>query len=131
MKTNLVVVVCGLAACALFSSVSIAQDVQEVTVQATRILNKKTVGHTSSGIQIIDVSVAYGVSAADLDLASHVGALALEKRVRDAAMRACKEITRQYPDATPADAECAKAAEDKAMVRVRELEAAAAKKSGT
>jgi len=63
-----------------------------------------------------------------LDLASHVGALELEKRVHDAAMAACKEIGKQYPNATPSEDACAKAAADKAMVRAHELEAAAAGK---
>ena len=49
----------------------------------------------------------------------------LEKRVNDAAQTACKELGRQYPIATPSDAECAKTAAEKAMVKVHELVAAA------
>ena len=71
------------------------------------------------------MSLAYGVSTAGLDLSSKAGALQLEKRVNDAARAACKELGRRYPDATPSDALCAKSASEKAMVRVRELEAAA------
>jgi len=44
-------------------------------------------------------------------------------------MAACKEISRQYPDSTPSDDICAKAAADKAMVKVHELVAAAGKAS--
>jgi UrcA family protein len=109
------------------SSFALAQNANEVTVQGTRVLNTKNVGRTSSGIPIVDVSLSYGVSLAGLDLASHAGATELEKRVHDAAMAACKEIGRQYPDATPSTAECAKVAADKAMVQVHELEAAAGK----
>jgi UrcA family protein len=106
---------------------AVAQNLQEVTVQGTRVVNTKTVGRTASGVPIVDVSLSYGVSTAGLDLASHVGAVELEKRVHDAAVAACHEIGKQYPDATPSEEDCAKAATGKAMVRVHELEAAAAK----
>jgi len=91
-------------------------------------MSTKSAGRTSTGVPILDVSLSYGVSTAGLDLASHVGALELEKRVHDAAMAACKEIGKQYPNATPSEDACAKAAADKAMVRAHELEAAAAGK---
>ena len=51
----------------------------------------------------------------------------LEKRVREAADAACKEISRSHPDAQPNDAECARKATDGAMVQVREAIAAARK----
>lgn len=124
LKTAIAAVVC-----ASISGIGVAQSLDEVTVQGTRILSTKTAGRTASGVPIIDVSLSYGVSTAGLDLASHSGAMELEKRVRDAAMGACKEIGKQYPDATPSDADCAKAATDKAMVKVHALETAAAKKS--
>jgi len=54
--------------------------------------------------------------------------LELQKRVTDAALAACKEIGRQYPDSTPSEADCAKAATDKAIAKVNELAAAAASK---
>ena len=120
----------GLFAAALVGSMAVAQQTEEVTVQASRTVEKH-VGHTSTGIPIVDVSLAYGVSYAGLDLASHAGVMELEKRVNDAAQQACKELARQYPfHATPNDAECAKTTADKAMVKVHELAAAAAKGSG-
>lgn len=114
-------------ACALVSSSAVAQDVGEITVQATRLA--KTTFRISGGIPVVDASLSYGVSYADLDLASHAGAMELEKRVHNAAMAACKEIAKQVPDATPSVEDCAKDAEGKAMVKVRELEAAAGKKA--
>ncbi len=119
----------GLLAATAFGTVVIADDMGEVTVQASRVV-AKTVGKTSSGIPIVDISLSYGVSAKDLDLASHSGAMELQKRVADAAQAACKELSRQYPDSTPSDAECVKTATAKAMVRVNEMLAAAAKKPG-
>ena len=128
MKINLKVLT--VAAVAFMSSIAVAQNLQEITVQATRILNTKTVGRNpTTGAPILDVSVSYGIKYDDLDLASHYGPIQLEKRVRDAAMAACKEISRQYPDSTPSDNICAKEAADKAMVNVHELVAAASKAS--
>jgi UrcA family protein len=117
----------GLLTVSSLSTAVLAQDTGDVIVQASRV-NKHTVGTTSSGIPIVDLSLSYGVSAKDLDLASHAGAMELQKRVADAAMAACKELGRQYPDSLPSTDDCAKTATAKAMVRVNELLAAAAKK---
>ncbi|MFI4889829.1 MAG: UrcA family protein [Steroidobacterales bacterium] len=117
------------AASALISPIVFAQNMQDVTVVGTRALTTNEVGQTSTGVTIIKISLTYGVGASDLDLASSAGAAELGKRIDNAAMAACKEITRQYPKATPSDEECAKAAAKKAMVKAYELEAAAAKKS--
>jgi UrcA family protein len=117
----------GLLAVTSMSTVVVAEDTGDVIVQASRV-NKQTAGRTASGIPIVDISLSYGVSAKDLDLASHAGAMELQKRVTEAAHAACKELGRQYPDSLPNDADCAKSATAKAMVRVNELLAAAAKK---
>jgi hypothetical protein len=53
-----------------------------------------------------------------------------EKRVNDMAEVACKDLVQRYPTGTPSEAECTKAAADKAMVKVNELAAAASKASG-
>ncbi len=126
MKFNLKGPLILAIASACLCSMAAAQNLQEVTVQGTRILSTKTVDHNAStGSPILDVSVSYGVRVADLDLASHYGPMQLEKRVRDAATAACKEIGQKYPDATPSEELCAKAAADKAMVTVHELVAVA------
>ena len=119
------------AAAALIAGVALGQGVPEVKVQATRVISAsmsaRTVGRTASGVPVQDVTLSYGVSAQGLDLSTHTGAVAFEQRVKDAAEQACREIGRQYPDATPGDAECARAAADQAMGRVHELIAAAEK----
>jgi len=124
-------VVAASAAAALIAGAALAQGVPEVKVQATRVISSaitaKTVGRTSSGVPIKDITLSYGVTAEGLDLSTNTGALAFEQRVRDAAEQACKDISQQYPDATPSDAACAKAAADQAMVRVHELVSAAEK----
>lgn len=120
----------GLLAVASVSTMVIAQDMGEVTVQASRVVTKNE-GKTASGIPIVDVSLTYGVSTKGLDLASHAGAMEMQQRVTDAAKAACKELAHQYPDSTtPGDTDCAKAATAKAMVQVNALLAAAAKKPG-
>jgi UrcA family protein len=126
MSKRLIKVAVGMLAAVSVTGIVIAQDTGEVTVQASRVV-KKTIGTTSSGIPIQDVSLSYGVSTTGLDLSSSNGAAALKKRVADAAAAACKELGRQYPSSTPEDADCAKKATDKAMVKVDELIAASQK----
>lgn len=127
MTRTIVKVSFGLFAAALAGNILLAQQMPEVTVQASRIVAKQA-GRTNSGIPIVDASLSYGVSYAGLDLNTNTGVMELEKRVKDAAMKACSELSRQYPIADQTDAECAKAATDKAMVKVHELAAAAASK---
>lgn len=127
MNTILGRVVVGIATAMLASSVVIAQDVPEVTVQAKRLLTTKVTERMEGGIPFQDITVAYGVRTSDLDLATHSGAMVLEQRVKDAAKLACKEISRQYPDATPGESECAKTAAEKAMPQVKQLVASAEK----
>jgi UrcA family protein len=114
----------GLFAATLASSVVVAQQTEEVSVQASRILAKQA-GRDPAGIPIMNVSLSYGVSYAGLDLVSSAGVVELEKRVNYAALKACEEINRQYPTGAPSIEKCAKAAVEKAMVKVDELVAAA------
>lgn len=127
MSRKLIKVAVGLLAGISVNAV-IAQDMGEVSVQASRAV-KKVIGTTSSGIPIEDISLSYGVSTNGLDLASSAGAAEMQKRVAEAAKAACKELGRQYPNSTTSDADCIKGAIDKATPKVNEL-IAAAKKSG-
>jgi UrcA family protein len=128
MKTIFVKAAIGAVASVLVGRIAIAQNVEEVAVQAKRGLTTKVVGRTASGLPLVDISLSHDASAAGLDLTSNAGAAELERRVNDAARAACKEIGRQYPDATPSNAECAKAAAGEAMVKARKLVAAAQSK---
>ncbi len=105
----------------------LAEDVQEVQVQASRVVSKQDAGRTSSGVPIVDLSLSYGVNLSDLNLATHSGAQEAQRRVTAAAEAACKEIGRQYPHSTPNDRECAKEAADEAMPKVNQLVATAEK----
>ena len=126
MSKRLITVAVALLAGVSVNAVVIAQEMGEVTVQASRVV-KKVIGRTSSGVPIEDISLSYGVSTTGLDLSSSAGAAELKKRVTEAANAACKELGRQYPEATTTDAECVKNATDKAMVKVNDLVAAAKK----
>jgi UrcA family protein len=128
MKTKLIGVTVAAIASALMSSMVIAQNLEEITVQGTRVLDVKDAGRSNTGIPLRDVSLSYGVNIADLDLATQYGPLALEKRVKDAAKAACEELGQKYPLSTPDNEVCAKAAADKAMVKARALVATAREK---
>jgi UrcA family protein len=117
----------GVAAALLTSGTALAQDAQEINVQATRAMNTKLVGYSSTGVPIVGVSLSYGVSTAGLDLATYSGAMELEGRVNHTAAAACKELGEKYPTSTPSQSECAKTASAKAMAKVHELVAAAEK----
>jgi len=123
-NTAIAAAVAGLT---LAGSWALAQNVQEVTVQATRAVNTKIVGHSSAGVPITALSLSYGVSLAGLNLATNSGAVEAQQRINDAALAACKELGRQYPDASPGDMECAKAAASKSMSALHELVVAAEK----
>jgi UrcA family protein len=126
MTRKLIGATLALLAATTISTVVVAQDMGEVTVQASRVI-VTTVGKTASGVPIQDVSLSYGVSTKGLDLSSYAGAMEMKKRITDAAQAACSEIKRQYPDTSTSDSECVKLASDKAMVKANALIAAAAK----
>jgi len=85
MKTIFVKATLGAVASLLVGRIAIAQNVEEVSVQAKRGLTTKVVGRTSSGLPLVDISLSHDASAAGLDLASNAGAAELERRVNDAA----------------------------------------------
>lgn len=128
MKINQMMALAAGAACLLAGSFAVAQGMDEITVQGKRMIQVKNEDRTSSGYVVRDIALSYGVSFAGLDLAKHADVMTLQTRVKDAAAAACKEIGKQYPLSVPNDADCAKETADKAMVKVNEVVAAAAKK---
>jgi UrcA family protein len=110
---------------ALTAGIAIAEGVEQITVQGTRVLDAKDAGRTFGGVPVRDVSLSYGVNISDLDLASQEGPISLQKRVHDAAQAACTELGRQFPTSSPSDADCTSRATARAMVKANELVAAA------
>ena len=60
-------------------------------------MTKTVVGHTAIGALIEEVTLTHRVSHADLDLATHSGAIELKQRVKDTARLACEQLDKLYP----------------------------------
>jgi UrcA family protein len=116
------------AASVLASGMVMAQNLGEITIEATRNMNVK-VNTSPVGAKVKDISLSYLVSTAGLNLAVPGDVTTLQNRVKDAAATACKEIGEQYPASMPDNTVCTKVTADKAMIKVNELVAAAGKTS--
>ncbi len=125
MKSTTQIGVVGATVAMLLAATVMAQSTPEVQVQASRAVDTKIVGRDEHNVPIREIALSYGVSLTGIDLTSTKGAAEAEKRINDAAMAACKEISRQYPSARPDDATCAKSAAREAMSKVQTLIAAA------
>lgn len=123
MRKVLQVQAIALLAAAAVCGGGVAQDLGDVTVQASQI-DKILVGKSWSGIPVYELSVTHAVSAADLDLRTSEGMVTLQDRVEKAAKHGCHEIGMVYRDARPDEQTCARQATSEAMGRVRELLAA-------
>ncbi|NJD32516.1 MAG: UrcA family protein [Gammaproteobacteria bacterium] len=126
MRRILFGITVGLLACTVAGTLARSEPLEGVNVEASRVV-KETIGRAPNSAPIQAISLSYRVSYADLDLATADGAAKLDKRVQDAAMAACKEISRMYPLATPDDTACARKATADAMGKVKEAVAAAGK----
>ena len=126
MRRILIAVACGLATGTLVCAGALAQQLEGVDVEASRIV-KERLGTSSVNAPIEAISLNYRVSYSDLDLSTHDGAVALKDRVNEAAKAACRQISQLYPSATPDDASCTKQAVDSAMPSVKKAIAAAKK----
>ncbi len=125
------IVAAGLVGALLVGGVGAAQaqELEEVVVEAHHVVTTKQVGRTSSGIPIVEMSVSYRVSTEGLDLSKHADMELMEKRVKDAALSACKDISHEWPFAAPSDEECARDAAHKPLEKVHEFAHAAGKAS--
>jgi len=103
----------------------------QVNIEASRSVNRKTVGMTYTGIPIEELQLTRRVGYSDLDLASPSGAKELEKRIEQTAREACKQLDSLYPlEVWLTDREtCVKQAIDGAMAQAKTAIAAAAQKN--
>jgi UrcA family protein len=90
-----------------------------------RVVKTTQVG--PKGQKMPSLSIVYKVSYADLNLATHSGAVELEKRVTDSATQACAQLVKLYPDTAEGDPPCVKGAVKNAMTQANKLIAAAEK----
>lgn len=72
-------------------------------------------------------SLVSRVSYADLNLATHSGAIELEKRIKHTAQAVCLQLQKLYPNSVDTDPSCAQAATKNAMVQANKAIAAAEK----
>lgn len=113
------------AALAVGSCVLAAEQLEQVTVQGSRVT--KGAVATSNGVPVDEVTLSRHVSFGDLDLSTHSGALEMEKRINLTAEATCKELERLYPIGTGDGTSCIKRAVSGAMLQARAAIAAAEK----
>lgn len=106
---------CGIVAPA------VGQPVETVTVEAAR---QVTVGQTSTGIPVSEVTVRSRVSYADLDLTTDAGVKTLKDRIRAAAASACKEMDIRVPAEGSSVENCTRDAVKSAMAEADKIVAA-------
>lgn len=100
---------------------SLAQQSPEVVVEAPRVVTT-----TGKGGQEL-YSLVYKVNYSDLNLATHSGAVELEKRVKESAVRACAQLQKLYPLSGETNPPCVDAATKHAMVQANQAIVAAEK----
>jgi UrcA family protein len=69
----------------------------KVTIEASHDVQKKRVGTSYTGIPIEEVSLTRHVGVGDLDLTNPAGRAELDKRIKDVAKEACKQLETLYP----------------------------------
>ena len=113
--------VAGVLGGLLVASVPVfAQDREVITVVAPREM-VKTVGHSATtGAPIEEVSLSFTVSYAGLDLANSSDYAEIEKRIKDTAAEACKQLDKMYPLDEP-DEGCAARVADTGMAELKAM----------
>lgn len=104
---------------------SLAQQTPEVIVEAPHVEKTTQVG--PMGQRIPALSIVYKVSYSDLNLATHSGAVELEKRVKDSATKACQQLAKLYPESTEGATPCVEGAIKGGMAQANKAIAAAEK----
>ena len=124
MKARIIPIAVAALGCFALSGPALGQQTQEVIVEAPHAVTTGT--QTGAfGEKVQTVSIVYKVSYSDLNIATHSGALALQKRVKDAAAQACKQLTKLYPSSYEGQPPCVDGAVASAMKQVDSAIAAA------
>jgi UrcA family protein len=108
---------------------SLAQQTPEVIVEAPHV--EKTTQAGPMGQRLPALSIVYKVSYSDLNLATHSGAVELEKRIKDSATKACQQLAKLYPETAEGDTPCVQGAVNSAMAQANKAIAAAEKAGKT
>ncbi len=88
-------------------------------------MTKSVVSRSSSGVPTEQVTLTHRVSYADLDLKTQIGAAELQKRVKETARAACKQLDELYPLEGKNERQCTKDAIAQASPQVEQAIAAA------
>ena len=107
--------------CLAVSGPSLSQQAPEVVVEAPHIVTTRDI----AGRELY--SLVYKVNYADLNLATHSGAVELEKRVKDSATKACAQLRKLYPDSKDTNPPCVDTATKSAMTQANQAIVAAEK----
>jgi UrcA family protein len=91
------------------------QKIEEITVEAPRTVTSERLPQ-GRGTQ---VTLAFTVNYADLDLRQTAGVRELEKRIGTAAADVCAQLETMYPAGQPTKDVCARRATDGAMVKAK------------
>jgi len=115
-----------LVGCLVAGGVGMAQQPSDVlVVEAPHV--ERTTQPGPMGMKVPAMSIDYKVNYADLNLATHSGAVELEKRISDAAHKACDQLAKLYPETVQGDPPCVVAAIKNATAEAHKLIAAAEK----
>jgi len=71
------------------------------------------------------LSIVYKVDYSDLNLATHSGAVELQKRIKESATRGCEQLAKLYPETSEGDTPCVQGAVKSAMDQANKAIAAA------
>jgi UrcA family protein len=104
---------------------SLAQQIPEVIVEAPHV--ERTTQAGPMGRSTPAVSIVYHVNYTDLNIATHSGAVELEKRIKESATAACEQLAKLYPEGTEPPNGCVQTAVKNAMTQVNKAVAAAEK----
>lgn len=113
-----------LAAGLCLTGAALADELPTITI-AAGVMTKTTLGHSSLGVPLEQVTIAHRVGYADLDLSTQAGAGELKKRVKDTARAACKQLDELYPLEAKNEWQCARTATAQASAQVESAIAAA------
>ncbi|HEX4507454.1 MAG TPA: UrcA family protein [Alphaproteobacteria bacterium] len=96
---------------------------QEMTIYTPGV-HQRTVGRSTIGAPIEELSLSLGVDYSDLDLSRGGDVEMLDSRIRQAALTACDQLERDYPEVLypsyqSSDASCAAEATEQGMAQAR------------
>lgn len=109
--------------CLAISGVGSTQQQDVLVVEAPHVA--KTTQAGPMGTKLAAMSIEYKVVYSDLNLATHSGAVELEKRIKESATKACDQLVKLYPETIEGNPPCVQGAVKNAMEHAKKLIAAA------